>query len=101
MSGADAKALEEEKQKNLSGTQKSAHPETAPGWNETLAVSSSFPAFLLDYRHVMEHPGQTAHILTLHFPQSESEAVIKAEHSENEPIEKLQEETIKHVNHKE
>ncbi|KAI5449292.1 hypothetical protein NCC49_005154 [Naganishia albida] len=68
MSDADAKALEEEKQKNLSGTQKSVHPEDAPGWNETLA--------------------------------SESEAVIKGERSADEPIEKLQEETIKHV-HKE
>lgn len=33
--------------------------------------------------------------------QSESEAVIKAERSENEPISKLQEETVKHVHHKE
>ncbi|GHJ90002.1 hypothetical protein NliqN6_6404 [Naganishia liquefaciens] len=68
MSGGDAKKLEQEKQKNLSGQQKSPHPEKAPGWNETLA--------------------------------SESEAVIKAEHSEPESIDKLQKETVEHV-HKE
>ncbi|KAJ9101543.1 hypothetical protein QFC20_005236 [Naganishia adeliensis] len=65
VSGADGKALEDEKQKNLSGTQKSTHPEDAPGWNELLA--------------------------------SESEAVIKAERAQDEPFEKLQKETIKHV----
>jgi hypothetical protein len=42
MHEADPKALEDEKKKNLSGQQKSPHPEDAPGWNEVLAVSSCF-----------------------------------------------------------
>lgn len=43
VSDADPKALEDEKKKNLSGTQKSTHPEDAPGWNEVLAVSFLLP----------------------------------------------------------
>jgi hypothetical protein len=45
VSDADPKALEDEKKKNLSGQQKSPHPEDAPGWNEVLAVSCCFPLF--------------------------------------------------------
>jgi hypothetical protein len=106
VSDADPKALEDEKKKNLSGQQKSPHPEDAPGWNEVLAVSSCFPLL-----HTSLFPSANHHrppsylVFGLELtqspsPQSESEAVIKAERSESEPIEKLQEETIKHVHSK-
>lgn len=63
MSGGDAKALEEEKQKNLSGTQKSTHPKDAPGWNETLAVSiRHFPLI-----HLKRHEQCTASALSVFF----------------------------------
>jgi hypothetical protein len=43
MSNQDPAVLEREKQKNLKGEQDhSPHPETAPKWNEALAVSGSW-----------------------------------------------------------